>query len=94
MSEADHEDSVLLRQDGLVDLPAIMEMWEHVRHLDPKLSFPKLKTNTYDFSYTLTLNGKDSNVWTTSNKLRISDRSVSRDALLACADDGELASLN
>lgn len=26
VTEADHEDSVLLRQDGLVDLPAIVEM--------------------------------------------------------------------
>lgn len=27
VSKPDHKNSVLLRQDGLVDLPAVMEMW-------------------------------------------------------------------
>ncbi|CAN7949868.1 unnamed protein product, partial [Ixodes pacificus] len=32
VAEADHHHPVLLRQDGLVHLPAIVEVLEHVRH--------------------------------------------------------------
>lgn len=43
VSEADDQNSVLLRQDGLVNLPAIVEMREHVRHLELDLDLsPKL----------------------------------------------------
>lgn len=50
VSEADNQDSVLLRQDGLVDLPAVVEMWQHVRHVDPKLLIPKLQINTFYYN--------------------------------------------
>lgn len=34
VTEADDDDAILLTEDGLVDLPAVVEMAQHVRHLD------------------------------------------------------------
>lgn len=31
-AEADYHDSVVFRHDGLVDVPACVQMWEKVRH--------------------------------------------------------------
>lgn len=33
VSKADDDHAVLLRQDGLIHLPAVVQVWEHVRHL-------------------------------------------------------------